>query len=140
MCCDLSVQIQAMRNGDVPLQLRGHTLVLNWNSLTLSLLRQLYHAQHDPKHCLYKRPVVVLAGEQQLQQQQQHGCTAIVMHCFAVQVRHRWCLGWNSSSRARHGVEWSVRLLLLLPLLLLCRQAQSRNGCSGADDHEGPQV
>jgi hypothetical protein len=58
-------QIQAMRNGDVPLQLRGHTLVLNWNSLTLSLLRQLYHAQHDPKHCLYKRPVVVLAGEQQ---------------------------------------------------------------------------
>lgn len=51
-----------MRDGDIPLRLHGHTLVLNWNSLTLSLLRQLHHAQHDPKHCLYKRPVVVLAG------------------------------------------------------------------------------
>lgn len=44
------VQIHAMRVGDVELRLRGHTLVLNWNSLTLSLLRQLCHAQHDPKH------------------------------------------------------------------------------------------
>ncbi|KAF6257467.1 hypothetical protein COO60DRAFT_1622239, partial [Scenedesmus sp. NREL 46B-D3] len=58
---EVKQSIQAMRNGDVPLQLRGHTLVLNWNSLTLSLLRQLHHAQHDPKHCLYQRPVVVLA-------------------------------------------------------------------------------
>jgi hypothetical protein len=77
------VQIQAMRNGDVPLQLRGHTLVLNWNSLTLSLLRQLYHAQHDPKHCLYKRPVVVLAGEQK-QQQHERKAIVIVMYCTGV--------------------------------------------------------
>jgi hypothetical protein len=89
--CALLVQIQAMRNGDVPLQLRGHTLVLNWNSLTLSLLRQLYHAQHDPKHCLYKQPVVVLAGEQQ----QQHDvklwfCTGLLRRCADAQS---WCLG-----------------------------------------------
>eukprot|EP00879_Flechtneria_rotunda_P024581 GHRR01026070.1.p1 GENE.GHRR01026070.1~~GHRR01026070.1.p1 ORF type:complete len:234 (+),score=87.08 GHRR01026070.1:409-1110(+) len=50
-----------MRNGDVQLQLCGHVLVLNWNSITLSLLRQLCHAQHDRKHSLYKRTVVVLA-------------------------------------------------------------------------------
>eukprot|EP00878_Enallax_costatus_P031821 GHUV01034872.1.p1 GENE.GHUV01034872.1~~GHUV01034872.1.p1 ORF type:complete len:787 (+),score=252.04 GHUV01034872.1:587-2947(+) len=58
---EIKQQIHAMRVGDVELRLRGHTLVLNWNGLTLSLLRQLCHAQNDPKHRLYKRPVVVLA-------------------------------------------------------------------------------
>lgn len=46
----LDLQIHAMRVGEVELRLRGHTLVLNWNGLTLSLLRQLCHAQKDSKH------------------------------------------------------------------------------------------
>lgn len=45
----------------MPLRLKGHVLVLNWSSQSISLLRQLSNAQADPGSRLYQRPVVILA-------------------------------------------------------------------------------
>ncbi|GAX80772.1 hypothetical protein CEUSTIGMA_g8207.t1 [Chlamydomonas eustigma] len=60
---EVATQVMNLRSGTGEIRIRGHILLLNWNSSTMDIIDQLAYAQHMPKHPFHNRPLVLLASK-----------------------------------------------------------------------------
>ena len=61
---EVANQVMNLRSGVGAIRMRGHILILNWNSSTVDVISQLVHAQQDPRHPFHGRPLVLLASRE----------------------------------------------------------------------------
>ncbi|KAL3146236.1 hypothetical protein ABBQ32_002939 [Trebouxia sp. C0010 RCD-2024] len=61
VCNDISAAVEAVQSGNYAVVESGHTVILNWNKLTIPMLRQMAVAKAEHQQGTFKGPVVVLA-------------------------------------------------------------------------------
>ncbi|KAL0038546.1 hypothetical protein WJX77_010122 [Trebouxia sp. C0004] len=61
VCSDISAAVESIQSGNYTVVESGHTVILNWNKLTIPVLRQMAVARAEQQVGACKGPVVVLA-------------------------------------------------------------------------------
>lgn len=110
---EIKMQVKAVRTGNSELQLHSHLLILNWNSLTLPLLRQVATAQVDRQHDFWQMPVAVLADKSKVDMDSQ---LQQALKGMKLEVHTRMGKPYKQADLLRVSARSAKHIILLQPV------------------------